>query len=111
MASHDIAYSGIAASGNSRQHNGDVYTTNYYGVPPAEQSTNPRYFARQISVEKYYTGRTKEAKDLAEWMVHSSGKPKQARFVICGIGGSGKTQFCYEFARSNKAQYVSKQHE
>jgi hypothetical protein len=116
MASHDSTYSNTAASGNSRQHNGNVFNTNYYGVAPeltAEPSTKKGHYARQISVEKYYTGRKKEAKDLAEWMIHSSersqGTPKQARFVICGIGGSGKTQFCCKFAQSNRAQYVSKQ--
>jgi nucleoside-triphosphatase THEP1 len=28
----------------------------------------------------------------------------QKRFVICGIAGSGKTQFCCKFAEDNRDQ-------
>jgi ABC-type histidine transport system ATPase subunit len=33
---------------------------------------------------------------------------KQQRFVICGISGSGKTQFCCEFADQNRERLVSR---
>ncbi|KAF1979519.1 hypothetical protein BU23DRAFT_636550 [Bimuria novae-zelandiae CBS 107.79] len=59
-------------------------------------------------VDQCYTGRDKQAKQLKEWILggkrqgNSSSRKdtsiKHKRFVIYGLSGSGKTQFCSKFA-------------
>lgn len=64
------------------------------------------------SVDPFYTGREDEAKTLSEWMfldnvqVDASAAHQttnQKCFVVCGVGGSGKTQFCSKFAQDHRS--------
>ena len=38
---------------------------------------------------------------------HWAGRPKrkQKRFILVGLGGSGKTEFCRKFAEQNQSRY------
>lgn len=68
------------------------------------------------SINRFYTGRTHEADQLHDWLLPESTQSlhkisdkaqlKQKRFVIYGVGGSGKTEFCCKFAEDNRDQYV-----
>ena len=69
--------------------------------------TNTHFYIPK-PVDQFYTGRTEEAKQLTEWLLPGkvSGKEmtedkvhtSQKRFVVYGVGGAGKTQFCCKFA-------------
>lgn len=75
-----------------------------------------RYFDTPKPVDQFYTGRASEAEQLKDWLLPQSShkqdmgpeqtSTKQKRFVIYGVGGSGKTQFCCKFAEDNRDQYV-----
>lgn len=61
------------------------------------------------NVSSYYTGRQKQLNELKSTLnvVRSSERQDhQKRFVIYGLGGSGKTQFCCKFAQDNREQLV-----
>jgi hypothetical protein len=72
------------------------------------------HFDTPKPVDQFYTGRADQAEQLSEWFFprtsQSQGKSlnkapqRQKRFVIYGIGGSGKTQFCCKFAEDNRDQ-------
>ncbi|KAF1944968.1 tetratricopeptide repeat domain-containing protein [Clathrospora elynae] len=81
-------------------------------------SNNPlinEHFDTPKPVDPFYTGRVDEAERLTHWLLpessQKSGKgsknirTKQKRFVIYGIGGSGKTQFCCKFAEDNRDSF------
>lgn len=105
MALRGSEYSNIVVTGSSRVHNGDVINYGTAPEPTVGRSRKNHHYALRILVDSYYTGRKKEAENLAEWMIHSPERSqKQVRFVVCGIGGSGKTQFCCKFAESNRDQ-------
>lgn len=65
-------------------------------------TTDPRnkHFKVEIEVSNNYTGREKLAQGLQKriFAPHS----QQKRFVLYGMGGSGKTQFCSKFAWDNR---------
>jgi hypothetical protein len=73
-----------------------------------------KHFDTPKPVDRFYTGRTEQAEQLKKWLLPGSfpgnGRApivtfaKQNRFVIYGIGGSGKTQFCCKFAEDNRDQ-------
>ena len=79
-------------------------------------SIKNKHFDTPKPVDQFYTGRADEAEQLKNWMLpkgsHCQGRgpettqTKQIRFVIYGVGGSGKTQFCCKFAEDNREQYV-----
>lgn len=59
------------------------------------------------TVSSYYTGRQKQLNALKSTLdLVNSREPQdhQKRFVIYGLGGSGKTQFCCKFAQDNREQ-------
>ncbi|KAF2480901.1 tetratricopeptide repeat domain-containing protein [Neohortaea acidophila] len=67
-----------------------------------------RHFDTPQLVDRFYTGREQEAKQLESWLLQSNSKSsntKQRRFVVLGVGGSGKTQFCCKFADDNRARF------
>lgn len=67
------------------------------------------HFNMPQNVSSYYTGRQKELIELASILNIKESRQRQThqkRFVISGIGGSGKTQFCCKFAQDNREQYV-----
>ncbi|KAL2869518.1 tetratricopeptide repeat domain-containing protein [Aspergillus lucknowensis] len=71
--------------------------------PPA--TSNKRFYTPQ-SVMSYYTGRRAQLRQLEQTLAESRGRQThQMRFVIHGLGGSGKTQFCCKFAQDNREHY------
>jgi hypothetical protein len=83
--------------GNGFNHNTTITNEHFYTPKP---------------VDSFYTGREEEAEKLKAWLlptrvekagtVSEKAQVKQKRFVIYGIGGSGKTQFCCKFAEDNR---------
>jgi archaellum component FlaC len=68
------------------------------------ESTN-QHFDTPQSVRTIFTGREAQLEDLKQLLVTSNGLNRhqfQKRFVIYGLGGSGKTQFCCKFAEENR---------
>ena len=59
----------------------------------------------------YFTGRTQHGNILRERFKSSSQpwdhKYESRTFVIYGLGGSGKTQFCLRYVEDNRSRYVS----
>ncbi|TVY47669.1 hypothetical protein LOCC1_G002894 [Lachnellula occidentalis] len=68
-----------------------------------------RHFIPPCSVCSIYTGRERLLDDLHEVLDNQSSfddPNAQKRFVIQGLGGSGKTQFCWKFAQVNRQKQV-----
>jgi hypothetical protein len=62
-------------------------------------------------VNSLYTGRQQFLNSLHDISLKPKGGDpvhKQQRFVICGISGSGKTQFCCKLAEQNRERLVSR---
>lgn len=67
---------------------------------------NAHYFVPR-SASSLFTGGENTAKLLRPKIVSSvSGHYQHKIFVIWGLGGSGKTQFCLKFAEDNRDRYV-----
>jgi hypothetical protein len=63
------------------------------------------HFDIPVPVSSIYTGRRRLLKEMKEFFITPLGASldaPQRRFVISGIGGSGKTQFCCKFAEENR---------
>lgn len=61
------------------------------------------------SVSSIFTGREPLLRELREIFVPRPGAirdQRQQRFIIHGLGGSGKTQFCCKFAQDNRDRWV-----
>ena len=75
-------------------------------------SMTNKHFDTPKPVDQFYTGRTDQADQLNNWLLTKDYQrqdvttkkthAKQKRFVIYGVGGSGKTQFCCKFAEDNR---------
>ena len=68
---------------------------------------NELYYVPRCS-SNYFTGRTTHAKVLRDSLgpVHKQQMNKSHRaFVISGLGGSGKTQFCLKYVEDNRSRY------
>ena len=68
---------------------------------------NELYYVPRCS-SNYFTGRTMHAKVLRDSLgpVHRQQIDKHHRvFVIYGLGGSGKTQFCLKYVEDNRSRY------
>ncbi|RJE21192.1 hypothetical protein PHISCL_06468 [Aspergillus sclerotialis] len=61
------------------------------------------HFLVPFTVSKNYTGREQLARCLQEKILAPN--KQQKRFVLYGVGGSGKTQFCLKFARDNRDNF------
>lgn len=59
-----------------------------------------RHYLVPFQVSEHYTGREKLALGLQERLL--APLAQQKRFVLYGLGGSGKTQFCLKFASDYK---------
>lgn len=74
-------------------------------------SSNKHFYIPQ-SVSSLFTGRESELRELRESFLPKRGSPMrdnsqgQRRFVVFGLGGSGKTQFCSKFAQDNQDRFV-----
>ena len=80
----------------------------------AALGSNTKYFDIPQSVSSIFTGQEELLDQLASLMFsptpvtldlkHEPGRA-QKRFVIYGLGGSGKTQFCCKFAQDNRQRF------
>lgn len=68
-----------------------------------------KHFDIPQPVSSIFTGRGAMLKDLKKILITPPGvrDSQQRRFVICGIAGSGKTQFCSKFAEDNRDRFVN----
>lgn len=69
-----------------------------------EVSSNHHFDVPQ-SVSSIFTGRDAQLNELRRILIPSRGKARdqyQRRFIVHGLGGSGKTQFCCKFAEENR---------
>jgi hypothetical protein len=68
-----------------------------------------KHFDIPQPVSSFYTGRQYHLKKLKSVFVQNTipGFEQQSRFVIHGIGGSGKTQICSKFAQNNRDRSVA----
>lgn len=75
--------------------------------PPATPFINVHYLVRQRS--EYFVGRKQQLLSLKESF--GMGRPRSTRkpkvFVIYGLPGSGKTQFCLRYLEENRHRSVS----
>lgn len=70
------------------------------------------HFDTPKPVDQFYTGRKDKAEQLSRWLLPNSSlksgdgagraQRMQSRFVVYGIGGSGKTQFVCKFAEDHR---------
>ncbi|KAM5459934.1 hypothetical protein McanCB49686_000970 [Microsporum canis] len=78
-------------------------------VATAVSITTPnKFFDVPQPVSSFYTGRTlflEKLQNIIFTSVTTEPTQKQLRFVIYGIGGSGKTQFCSKFAEQNRDSF------
>lgn len=64
-------------------------------------SANEHFYAQTVS--SIFTGRKTELEKLKrDLLAPSDENGVQRRFVVFGLGGSGKTQFCSKFAQENR---------
>ncbi|RAH48301.1 tetratricopeptide repeat domain-containing protein [Aspergillus brunneoviolaceus CBS 621.78] len=66
------------------------------------------HFDMPQNVSSYYTGRHKQLEQLKATLsggLTPEHQGHQKRFVIYGLGGSGKTQFCCKFAQDNRKHF------
>ncbi|CAI9625001.1 unnamed protein product [Alternaria burnsii] len=72
-----------------------------------QTSKKNRHFAIPKAVESHYLGREVELDTLAQafWPKAQAQNHEQKRFVIHGVGGSGKTQFCSKYAQEYRERY------
>lgn len=74
----------------------------------SDEPCRNEYFETPQSVTSLFTGREDLLDDLSRTFIQS-GSPRaeaQRRFVIYGLGGAGKTQFCCKFAEENRDRYA-----
>ena len=67
-----------------------------------------KYFEVSRSVSSIFTGREVICRDLEERCLPSdppSAQKTQKRYVLYGLGGSGKTQICLKFAQDHCERY------
>jgi hypothetical protein len=67
-----------------------------------------KHFDIPQPVSSIYTGRETHLEALKKFFIIPTGlsvRTRQTRFVVHGIGGSGKTQFCCKFAEENRESF------
>lgn len=71
----------------------------------AEQTQNKHFEIPQV-VSSFYTGREDVSRLVTDSLLNPMARTpgQQRRFVIHGVGGSGKTQFCSKFAQDHRAR-------
>ena len=84
-------------------------------LDPAPQ--NPRFYNRYYEIPRNpssaFTQRDDVYTQLREACLPSDDpalQPRQRRFVLYGLGGSGKTQLCLKFAEEYREKCVSQAH-
>lgn len=64
-----------------------------------------KYFKTPQAVSSIFTGRESLLQELRHCFIQPPGplhSQSQRRFVVHGLGGAGKTQFCCKFAEDNR---------
>ncbi|KAK0099981.1 hypothetical protein ONS95_013201 [Cadophora gregata] len=77
-------------------------------ITKMSKGTLNRHFSVPKPVGSSYTGRTAYLQELASTIEHNTSPQQystQKRFVVEGLGGSGKTQFCCRFAELNREKF------
>ncbi|TGJ81449.1 hypothetical protein E0Z10_g7321 [Xylaria hypoxylon] len=67
-----------------------------------------KYFKTPQAVSSIFTGREPLLQKLRQCFIQPPGplhRQSQRRFVVHGLGGSGKTQFCCKFAEDNRERF------
>ncbi|CAG8060326.1 unnamed protein product [Penicillium salamii] len=67
-----------------------------------------KHFYMPQNVSSYYTGRQRQLEELTSTLGVLKSRERQhhqRRFVVHGLGGSGKTQFCCKFAQDNRESF------
>lgn len=67
-----------------------------------------KHFTAKMRVSDIFTGREELARELQSRILppaDAQTPSKQKRYVLHGLGGSGKTQFCLKFANDNKNKF------
>ena len=88
----------------------DVHHNNrpfHYERKVSERPRNKHFYIPQV-VSSIFTGRVAASQILEEALLapeNYSGGHQQRRYIIHGIGGSGKTQFCSKFAQDRRERY------
>ena len=80
----------------------------HYERKLSEKLQNKFFYIPQV-VSSIFTGREDVASAVANSLLQVDGiatARQQRRFVIHGIGGSGKTQFCSKFAQDHRERWV-----
>ncbi|KAI0532281.1 tetratricopeptide repeat domain-containing protein [Xylaria digitata] len=70
--------------------------------------TANKYFKTPQAVSSIFTGRESLLRELRHCFIQPLGplnSHSQRRFVVHGLGGSGKTQFCCKFAEDNRERF------
>ena len=74
-----------------------------------ESRAHNEYFVASRSASSIFTGRDDIAKLLRQKIIttpYEKGNQQHKIFVIWGLGGSGKTQFCLKFIEDNRDRYA-----
>ena len=85
----------------------DVHNDNkpFVYEPEEGSEVHNKYFYIPHNASNIYTGRDKITQDVREKILIPSVNDtprQQRRYVLYGIGGSGKTQFCLKFVQDNR---------
>ena len=78
-------------------------------LPPRPSSFRNEYFEVPRNASPAFTGRAEVCEQLQAGCLPSSQphiRRQQQRFVIYGLGGSGKTQICLKFAEDHREESV-----
>jgi hypothetical protein len=73
-------------------------------------SSYNKYFEVPHSLSPVFTGRDKDLQRLATSLAarKPSEEQDQRRFVLFGLGGSGKTQICLNYLQKHRERYVKR---
>ena len=100
----------VMISSGKQKHNDPIFRALEQILVSIEPVTKRNvHFSMPQSVQSFFTGREELLKELSTSFIQSPGPlydQDQRRFVIHGIAGSGKTQFCCKFADMNRYKYV-----
>ena len=85
----DQTYKALIRSIKRIQHGSEVEVKNEFYVVPHAAS-------------EHFTGRSEIREQLNDSLLSYRAAKAQQRFVLFGLGGSGKTQICLKFAEDNR---------
>ena len=92
----------------SRPYAADYQCLNIAQNNIQSRAPHNKYFEVPRNVSSIFTGREDICRDLRERCLPSdppSAQKTQKRYVLHGLGGSGKTQVCLKFAQDHRERY------